>query len=54
MADSSSVYEMMRTYQFISPLYLLFDILNRKPSNVVIVGGRRDQGGGEKLQRAFG
>lgn len=42
---------MTRTYQFISPFYLLLDVLNRKASDVVVVGGRGDQGGGEKLQR---
>lgn len=42
---------MTRPYQFISPFYLLLDVLNRKPTDVVVVGGRRDQGGGEKLQK---
>lgn len=53
-ADGSSAEGTRRTYQFVSPLYLLFDILDRKPSDVVIVGGGRDQGGGEKLQRTAG
>lgn len=39
------------TYQFISPLDLLFHILNWKSSNVITVGGRCDQGRGEKLRR---
>lgn len=43
----------VHTYQLISSLDLLFNILNRKPSNVVTVRGRCDQGRGEKLQRTF-
>ena len=50
MADTFCGGKTSRSYQFVSPLYLLFDVLDRKPSDVVTVRGRRDQGRGEKLQ----